>query len=172
VEKSEIRQLLMELPLAKAVQQIMSSNAPTSLQQQIDALEKELEGPITAAIRAPLTEALAQMKEARRQANRPLQAAIVREVHRILEQEGLSTDEQPRRHGFSGGSGYPVDSEALRRKVLSVLPENPSEGLSGSALAKECGLCYSALKKRLNAFAAEGLIVREGAGNRTIWRRK
>ncbi len=175
MEKKEIQRLLAEMPLAKAVRRIMQEAAPASLHAQIATLEKELEGPVTGGMRAPLAEAVAKMKEAERLASLPLQGAIVKAVNRILKQEGLAIGKPKSTATGTGGVGgkrKKINVEELRRKVLAALPQDPSQGLPGNLLAKECGVSYSSLRKNLPSFQEQGYVVREGTGNGTTWHRK
>lgn len=175
MEQTEIRQLLTELPLAKAVRQIMQHAVPTSLHNQIAALEKELDGPVTGGMRAPLAEAVAKMKEAERMAGLPLQAAIVKAVNDVLKQAGLAIGQAKEKAPGTGKRRGPrtrIHPEELRRKVLAALPQDPAQGLAGRLLAKECGVSYGTLKKNLESFQDQGLVVREGTGNGTTWHRK
>ena len=128
--------------------------------------------PVTGGMRAPLAEAVAKMKEAERMAGLPLQAAIVAEVNRVLKQAGLAIGAPRKAGGGPGGARKRIDPAELRQKVLAALPQDPTQGLPGRVLAKECGVSYSTLKKNLISFQEQGYVVREGTGNGTTWHRK
>lgn len=167
--ENKTMKLLRTKPLAEAVREALNAGRPALIQEQIEALEKQLNNKVPRGTRAHLTEALANLNLAARQATLPVQNEIAEAVNDILRTAGVNVAPAGKRKSTSRRRR--ISEDVLGEHVVQALPPDTQAGLSGKMLAKECGISYQTLRRHLDSFQNQGLIVRQGKGAGTTWHR-
>ncbi len=166
-------EFLDEKPLAEVINTIMKDATPSSLLEQMNRLEHDLASDLPRAMKEPLAKALANLKEAARQAGLARQSELLRALNAVLKREGLHpVTMQPVANQTPRSRGKRHRSQEIQLKVMELLPQDPAEGLPGTHLARRCGVHYNTMKRNLDELREKGMVVREGQGKSCSWHRK